>query len=128
MKKLIFIFVVLFGCGILNVEAKRKVILTPISSNTPRPTDLTGDPIPILDGEYDSDTLTISICDYWGNAEVYIKRLPSFLVIDSAEETVVSETQFDFSIADYVESDTYQIVVELDNGETYIGEFEYRLD
>ena len=126
MKKFIFIFAVLFGCGILSMQAadgKKKIILTPFPDTTSSPTGQSGNPIPVLDGEYDADSLTISISDYWGDAEVTITRLPFHQLMDSAEDTVVSEAQFDFSLSGYVEGMVYQVVVVLDNNETYIGEF-----
>lgn len=126
MKKFIFIFAVLFGCGILSMQAadgKKKIILTPFPDTTSSPTGQSGNPIPVLDGEYDADSLTISISDYWGDAEVTITRLPFHQLMDSAEDTVVSEVQFDFSLSGYVEGMVYQVVVVLDNNETYIGEF-----
>lgn len=126
MKKFIFIFAVLFGCGILSMQAadgKKKIILTPFPDTTSSPTGQSGNPIPVMDGEYDADSLTISISDYWGDAEVTITRLPFHQLMDSAEDTVVSEAQFDFSLSGYVKGMVYQVVVVLDNNETYIGEF-----
>ncbi|MBR1668756.1 MAG: DUF3244 domain-containing protein [Bacteroidaceae bacterium] len=124
MKKFILIFVVLFGCGILGVEAKKKVVLTPAPGTVSRPTDLSGNPSPTLSAEYDADTLSIAISDYWGDAEVFILSSPLHQLVDSAEETVVFETQFDFSLTGYVEGATYQVIIMLGNGEVYMGEFE----
>ena len=126
MKKFIFIFAVLFGCGILSMQAadkKEKIHWTNQNNQIPSPTGQSGNPIPVMDGEYDADSLTISISDYWGDAEVTITRLPFHQLMDSAEDTVVSEAQFDFSLSGYVEGMVYQVVVVLDNNETYIGEF-----
>lgn len=124
MKKIILILAILFGFGMLSAQAKKKVIISPFPRTTSDPTGIISGSFPILSGEYDADTLTISISDYWGNAEIYILSTLGHHEMDSAEESINSECQFDFSLEGYNESATYQIFIILENGESYMGEIE----
>ena len=124
MKKIILILAILFGCGMLSAQAKKKVIISPFPGTTSDPTGIISGSSPILSGEYDADTLTITISNYWGNAEIYILSTLGHHEMDSAEETINSEYQLDFPLEGYVEDATYQIFITLENGESYMGEIE----
>lgn len=126
MKRFIFIFTVLFGCVSLvaqNNNEKAKVILSPVPDVVSRPTDL--NPFsPTLYAEYDEDSLSISISDYWGDVEVFVMSSVGHQMMDDEETTVVSQAQLDFSLGCYTSGASYQIYVVLENGEVYMGEFQ----
>lgn len=82
-----------------------------------------GDSILSLSGEYDTESLTISISDYNGNAEISILTVESGYLMSSATMAVSSESSIDFSLLDYPTSAYYQIFVTL-GSDTYYGVFD----
>jgi len=50
---------------------KKKIILTPTAPNINQPTEQPEMLHPVLSAEYNEDSLSVSISDYWGSAEVY---------------------------------------------------------
>ena len=78
---------------------------------------------PILYGEYDTESLTISISNYNGNAEISILTVESGYLMSSATMAVSSESSIDFSLLDYPTSAYYQIFVTL-GSDTYYGVFD----
>ena len=78
---------------------------------------------PTLYGEYDTETLTISISNYNGNAQISILTVESGYLMSSATVAVSSEACIDFARLDYPTSAYYQIVVTL-GSDTYYGVFD----
>ena len=126
MKRLILIFAVLVSSVSLvaqNNNGKKPIILSPGPGTIYRPTDLASFS-PTLYAEYDEDSLSISISDYWGDVEVFIMSSVGHQMMDDEETTVVSQAQLDFSLGCYTSGASYQIYVVLENGEVYMGEFQ----
>ena len=82
-----------------------------------------GDSILSLSGEYDTETLTISISNYHGNAQISILTVESGYLMSSATVAVSSESSIDFSLLNYPTSAYYQIFVTL-GSDTYYGVFD----
>ena len=78
---------------------------------------------PTLYGEYDTETLTISISNYNGNAQISILTVESGYLMSSATVAVSSESSIDFSLLNYPTSAYYQIFVTL-GSDTYYGVFD----
>ncbi len=103
---------------------KKKVELDPLPSDLSDPNGLSGNPVPVLYGEYDTESLSVFINDYRGNAQVSVLSVPRHHLMDYAEDSVASTIQFNFPFTDYTEGTAYQIIVMLDNNKMYVGEFE----
>lgn len=104
-------------------KKKKKIILTPTHGTTPSPRGVLENPSPVLDGEYDDETMSVSISGFSGRVDVYILALPLNQVMSYSTETIMNNHQFDFSLAGYSQGATYQVFVGLDNGDAYAGEF-----
>ena len=78
---------------------------------------------PILDGEYDTSTLTISISNFSGSADIYIYTVQGHNMMDVTTTNVVNGTLIDFSLSDYTTGVDYEIYISLSNGEAYVGQF-----
>lgn len=91
--------------------------------NMSAPASLPNSLDPILYGEYDTESLTISISNYNGNAEISILTVESGYLMSSATVAVSSESSIDFSLLDYPTSAYYQIFVTL-GSDTYYGVFD----
>lgn len=102
---------------------KKKVVFLHTNSNIYNPKGVLENSNPVLGGEYDTESLTISISDYNGNAEISILTLESGYLMSSATMAVSSESSIDFSLLDYPTSAYYQIFVTL-GSDTYYGVFD----
>lgn len=91
--------------------------------NMSAPASLPNSLDPILYGEYDTETLTISISNYNGNAQISILTVESGYLMSSATVAVSSESSIDFSLLNYPTSAYYQIFVTL-GSDTYYGVFD----
>lgn len=91
--------------------------------NISSPTSLPNSTDPILDGEYDTSTLTISISNFNGSADIYIYTVQGHNMMDVTTTNVVNDTSIDFSLSDYTVGVDYEIYVSLSNGEAYVGQF-----
>lgn len=102
---------------------RKRVLFTLAADVTSKPRRNMGDSILSLSGEYDTESLTISISDYNGNAEISILTVESGYLMSSATMAVSSESSIDFSLLDYPTSAYYQIFVTL-GSDTYYGVFD----
>lgn len=126
MNKYILMFTVLLCCCALSLHAekKKRIFWPEHQGTTSNPKSPSGNTVPFLMGEYDSDTLSISIGEYWGDATVYIIAIPSNTIMDSDSTSVVFQTQMDFSLSGYAQGTTYQAIIILNDDEVYVGEFD----
>lgn len=104
-------------------KKKRKILLSPVPTNHTDPKSLPSKTESVLYGEYDTETLTISISNYNGNAEISILTVESGYLMSSTTVAVSSESSIDFSLLDYPTSAYYQIFVTL-GSDTYYGVFD----
>lgn len=104
-------------------KKKRKIVLKPVPTNHTDPKSLPSKTESVLSGEYDTETLTISISNYNGNAQISILTVESGYLMSSATVAVSSESSIDFSLLDYPTSAYYQIFVTL-GSDTYYGVFD----
>ena len=104
-------------------KKKRKIVLKPVPTNHTDPKSLPSKTESVLSGEYDTETLTISISNYNGNAEISILTVESGYLMSSTTVAVSSESSIDFSLLDYPTSAYYQIFVTL-GSDTYYGVFD----
>ena len=102
---------------------RKRVLFTLAPDVTSKPQRNMGDSILSLSGEYDTETLTISISNYNGNAQISILTVESGYLMSSATVAVSSESSIDFSLLDYPTSAYYQIFVTL-GSDTYYGVFD----
>ena len=111
---------------------KKKIIFDPYYETLPQPTNillpmnmssLPNSANSVLSGEYDTETLTISISNYNGNAQISILTVESGYLMSSATVAVSSGSSIDFSLLDYPTSAYYQIFVTL-GSDTYYGVFD----
>lgn len=102
---------------------RKRVLFTLAADVTSKPRRNMGDSILSLSGEYDTESLTISISDYNGNAEISILTVESGYLMSSTTVAVSSESSIDFSLLDYPTSAYYQIFVTL-GSDTYYGVFD----
>ena len=103
---------------------KKRIVFVQTPINTSLPKGMSSDSIPILDGEYDDETLSVFISDYSGSVDVYVLALPLNQVMSYDGATFVDDHQFDFSLTGYPHGATYQVYIGLDNGDAYAGEFD----
>lgn len=119
-----------------NTPQKKKVHWKKeVAGNTPKPTGflnpvnmsspagLPNSTDPILDGEYDTSTLTISFSNFNGSADIYIYTVQGHNMMDVTTTNVVNGTSIDFSLSGYTIGVDYEIYVSLCNGEAYVGQF-----
>ena len=104
-------------------KKKRKIVLKPVPTNHTDPKSLPSKTESVLSGEYDTETLTISISNYNGNAQISILTVESGYLMSSATVAVSSESSIDFSLLNYPTSAYYQIFVIL-GSDTYYGVFD----
>ena len=104
-------------------KKKRKIVLKPVPTNHTDPKSLPSKTESVLSGEYDTETLTISISNYNGNAQISILTVESGYLMSSATVAVSSESSIDFSLLNYPTSAYYQIFVTL-GSDTYYGVFD----
>lgn len=102
---------------------KKKIDFVHTPSVIPNPSKTSKSTDPTLYGEYDTESLTISISNYNGNAEISILTVESGYLMSSATMAVSSESSIDFSLLDYPTSAYYQIFVTL-GSDTYYGVFD----
>ena len=99
---------------------KKRISFTRISDGASNPKGISRKSNPTLYGEYDTESLTISISNYNGNAEISILTVESGYLMSSTTMAVSSESSIDFSLLDYPTSAYYQIFVTL-GSDTYYG-------
>lgn len=102
---------------------KEKVVFVLSHIKIPRPSKNFNSTDPILDGEYDTSTLTISISNFEGSADIYIYTVQGHNMMDVTTTNVVNGTSIDFSLSGYTIGVDYEIYVSLSNGEAYVGQF-----
>ena len=102
---------------------KKKVYFRHPISNTSPPSKTSNTTNPILDGEYDTSTLTISINSFEGSADIYIYTVQGHNMMDVTTTNVVNGTSIDFPLSDYTIGVDYEIYVSLSNGEAYVGQY-----
>lgn len=76
---------------------------------------------PTLYGEYDTDTLAVSINNYDGLAKIYVAN--GNIVMDSIITNVSSGCSSIFSLTGYTSGESYHVDVVLKN-DTYIGDLD----
>lgn len=104
---------------------KKKVVFTHTDENVHNPVKgVLEKTDPILDGEYDTSTLTISISNFNGSADIYIYTVLGHDMMDVTATNVVDGTSIDFSLSGYTAGVDYEIYVSLSNGEAYVGQFD----
>lgn len=94
-------------------------ILDPI--NISGPACLPNSTNPILYGEYDTDSLAVSISNYVGDASIYV--FEGSIVKDSIITRLPHANPFIFSLAGYTNGEYYHVDVMLNN-DTYIGDLD----
>ena len=77
---------------------------------------------PAVYGEYDTDTLTVSISNYVGHASICIVQGAN--VIDSIGTNVAGGFTNNFPLASYTTGVGYEIDVALSDSSTYVGLFD----
>ena len=97
------------------------VFLNPVNMSSPA--GLPNSTDPILDGEYDTSTLTISFSNFNGSADIYIYTVQGHNMMGVTTTNVVNGTSIDFSLSGYTIGVDYEIYVSLSNGEAYVGQF-----
>lgn len=112
------------GGGDPGGEMKKKKVYFrhPIGNTTP-PSKTSNTTNPILDGEYDTSTLTLSFSNFEGSADIYIYTVQGHNMMDVTTTNVVNGTSIDFSLSGYTIGVDYEIYVSLSNGEAYVGQF-----
>ncbi len=91
--------------------------------NMSSPASLPNSTDPVLYGEYDTSTLTISFSNFEGSADIYIYTVQGHNMMDVTTTNVVNGTSIDFSLSGYTIGVDYEIYVSLSNGEAYVGQF-----
>ena len=112
----------LFASQKVNAQTKSKVRLTQMSGTTNGPNNLIGEEdLIVIEAEYDSQELTLSVTNYAGNVDILIfKTLGHNIMYDDTD--YISETcPVTVDISSYTLG-TYTLVVELGSGDTYIGD------
>ncbi|MBO7581184.1 MAG: DUF3244 domain-containing protein [Bacteroidaceae bacterium] len=79
---------------------------------------------PILYGEYDTDTLTVSISNFVGRAAIYIRSVETGSSMASTTITVPSGSPVDFPLSGYATGVDYKINVVLSDSSAYVGLFD----
>ena len=102
---------------------KKKIVFSFSPSSHSDPRGVLENTAPILDGEYDTSTLTISISNFSGSADIYIYTVQGHNMMDVTTTNVVNGTSIDFSLSDYTPGVDYEIYISLSNGEAYVGQF-----
>lgn len=101
---------------------KKRIHWIKTTDVVPHPRDLSG--VPYLYGEYDDETLSVSISGFSGHAEVFVMNMSLYQVVAYQTETFTNAHQFDFALSGFATGTTYQIIVSLSNGDAYAGEFD----
>ena len=102
---------------------KKKVVFLHTDEIINNPKSVLENTNPILDGEYDTSNLTISISNFNGSADIYIYTVQGHNMMDVTTTNVVNGTSIDFSLSDYTTGVDYEIYISLSNGEAYVGQF-----
>lgn len=109
-------------------KKRKEYIDTPTGALTPfnmsSPASLPNSTDPILYGEYDTSTLTISISNFNGSADIYIYSVQGHDMMDVTSANVDNGTSIDFPLLDYTSGVDYEIYISLSNGEAYLGQFD----
>lgn len=106
-----------------GIVKKRKIIFSPSQDHLQPPSKTVNSTDPILDGEYDTSTLTISFSNFNGSADIYIYTVQGHNMMGVTTTNVVNGTSIDFSLSGYTIGVDYEIYVSLSNGEAYVGQF-----
>ena len=109
------------GNGNGNGNGKKKTVLTPIVGNTNNPTGQ--NEWPTVVAEYDNEELTISVTNFSGNASISIYRTLGHIFVynDTIYLSDINPVDIDISS---LTSGTYTLVIMLDSGELFNGNFE----
>ncbi|MDO4202749.1 MAG: hypothetical protein Q4D25_11685 [Bacteroidales bacterium] len=83
-----------------------------------------GSSAPILFGEYDTDTLTVSVSNFVGHAAISIHSVGSGSLMSSTTITVPSGSPIDFPLSLYPTGVDYKINVVLSDSSAYVGLFD----
>lgn len=103
-------------------KKKKKITFTHTENNISLPKGVLD--TPSLYGEYDDETLSVSISGFSGHAEVFVMNMSLYQVVAYQTETFTNAHQFDFALSGFATGTTYQIIVSLSNGDAYAGEFD----
>lgn len=90
--------------------------------NMSSPASLPNSTDPILYGEYDTDTLVVSISNFDGHATICVTQGDNMM--DSIGTNIVGGTTINFSLSGYTTGLGYNIDVALSDTCGYVGEFD----
>lgn len=99
---------------------KKKVYFNPLSGNHSNPKGVST----TLYGEYDTDTLTVSISNFVGDAAISIHAVESGSPMSSTTITIPSGSPVDFPLSGYATGVNYEIDVALSDSSAYVGLFD----
>lgn len=102
-------------------KKKKKIDFVRVTGDIPNPKKNSNSTIPALYGEYDTDTLAVSVSNYVGLAKIYVAQ--GSIVLDSIITNVPSGCPSIFSLAGYTIGETYHADVVL-GSDKYIGDFD----
>lgn len=118
-----------------GIPGKRRIIFDPYPDSLQDPTSIS-DPMhmsapaslpnstfPILYGEYDTDTLTVSISNFVGHAAISILAVESGYTMSTDTIAIPEESPADFPLSNYPTGAYYHIFVTLGDA-TYYGVFD----
>ena len=103
---------------------KKKVVFkltNALVHNPKKKSDITD---PILDGEYDTDTLTVSISNFVGHAAISIHSGESRSQMSSDTIAIPEESPVNFPLSGYATGVNYEINVVLSDSSAYVGLFD----
>lgn len=128
MKRILFLFALISGFLPICVNTayaqnhdKENIPITYGTGGVDNPTGLNQLNIS-FSAEYDTSTLTISVSNYEGGAEILILRNPGHHVAYDCMEYLSPSSPLDIDISSYP-SGSYSICIILDNLGIYSGEF-----
>ncbi len=125
MKKLVVLILLLISssCEIIiaqNNEEKPKIVLTPFPGTSSNPTGL-NDILPVIEAEFDSHELILSVTNYFGYSDILILKSPNHNVMYDENEYISDSSPLSIDISSF-QPGVYVIIVSIDSGEMYTGE------
>ncbi len=103
---------------------KKKIDFVHTPSVIPNPSKTSKSTDPTLYGEYDTDTLTVSISNFVGSADISIRSVESGSLMSSTTITVPSGSPKEFPLSLYPTGVDYKIIVVLSDSSAYVGLFD----
>ncbi len=101
---------------------KRKIVFKHTAGHFHHPKNILDSTDPTLYGEYDTDTLTVSISNFVGHASISIVQ--GTTIIDSMGTNVAGGVTNSFPLAGYTTGVGYEIDVALSDSSAYVGLFD----